>query len=76
MIYTNAMIEFEVSQISGTYIKRQNLRKKLTNKNNDYINTQIDICKGKIRDLRAMGSKESDLRHWYSEVTQFELRLL
>jgi len=76
MIHTEQSIEREVSQISGTHVKRNNLRKKLKQQSNDYINEKIMECKGKIRDLRAMGVKEQHLRDWYAEVTHFEIQLL
>ena len=76
MIYTIEEIEREVSQISGTHIKRNNLRKKLKQQSNDYINEKIMECRGKIRDLRAMGVKEQHLRDWYAEITHFEIQLI
>ena len=76
MILTSDEIEIKVSQVSGTYIKRRNLRKKLKEQSNSLINEQIQECKGKIRDLRAMSAKEETLRFWYSEVTNLELKLL
>jgi len=76
VIYTKAEIEREVSQISGTHVKRNNLRKKLKQQSNDYINEKIMECKGKIRDLRAIGVKGQCLRYWYAEVTHFEIQLL
>lgn len=76
MILTEQEIESKVSQCGGTWVKRRNLRKKLTGKSNKLVYEKIDICKGKIRDLRAMGVKEEVLRHWYAEVTKLELRLL
>ena len=76
MILTSGEIEIKVSQISGTWVKRRNQRKKLKEKSNRLINEKIMECKGKIRDLRAMSAKEETLRFWYSEVTNLELKLL
>ena len=76
MILTSDEIELKVSQVSGTYIKRRNLRKKLKEQSNSLINEKIQECKGKIRDLRAMSAKEEALRFWYSEVTKLEIKLL
>jgi len=76
MILTSDEIELKVSQVSGTYIKRRNLRKKLKEQSNSLINEKIQECKGKIRDLRAMAAREETLRSWYSEVTNLELKLL
>ena len=76
MILTEMGIELEVSRISGTHVKRNNLRKKLKKQSNDIINEKIKECKGKIRDLRALGAKEQSIRDWYSQVTKLEMRLL
>jgi hypothetical protein len=76
MILTSDEIEIKVSQISGTWVKRRNLRKKLKEKSNRLINEEIQECKGKIRDLRAMAATEETLRFWYSEVTNLEIKLL
>jgi uncharacterized coiled-coil DUF342 family protein len=76
MILTNDEIELKVSQIRGTHIKRNNLRKKLKEQSNNLVNEKIDECKGKIRDLRAMAATEETLRFWYTEVTNLELKLL
>lgn len=74
MILTDADIELRVSQISGTHIKRNNLRAKLKDASNKLIENKIMECKGRVRDLRALGSKEEDLRFWYSEITNLELK--
>lgn len=76
MIYTEEMIWEKALEVKGTYIKRNNLRKKLKDESNKEVNSKILECKGKIRDLRAFGAKEEVLRHWYSEVTQLEMRIL
>ena len=76
MILTDQDIDVRVSQISGTHIKRNNLRKKLKEKSNSLVNEKIQECKGKIRDLRAMSAKEETLRYWYSQVTKLEIQLL
>lgn len=76
MILTADEIELKVSQVSGTYIRRNNRRRKLKQKSNDCVNEKIKVCKGKIRDLRAMGAKEEVLRFWYSQVTKLEVQLL
>lgn len=76
MIITATELDLKVSQCSGTWVKRRNLRNKLTKTSNDSICGKIEEVKGKIRDLRAMGAKEQDLRFWYSEVTQLEVRIL
>lgn len=75
-IRTSAEIEDIVSRCQGTHIRRNNVRRLLTEASNDLVNEQISICKGKIRDLRAMGAREQALRDWYAEVTKYELMLL
>ena len=76
MILTDQDIEVRVSQISGTHIKRNNLRKKLKEQSNSSVNEKIQECKGKIRDLRAMSAREEVLRDWYSQITNLEMKLL
>lgn len=76
MILTEQEIEDRVSKVKGTHVKRNNLRRKLARESNRLVCEKIDECKGKIRDLRAMGAKEEALRHWYAEVTKYELMLL
>lgn len=75
MIRTAEEIETIVMQCKGTWVKRRNLRKKLAEESNKLVYEQIDICKGKIRDLRAMGAKEEALRGWYAKVTKLELKI-
>ena len=76
MILTEIDIDLRVSQISGTHIKRNNLRRNLKRQSNDLVNEEIHICKGMIRDLRAMGAREEALRYWYSQVTNLEVQIL
>jgi hypothetical protein len=76
MIRTKEEIELIVMQCKGTWVKRRNLRKKLTEESNSLIYREMDILRGKIRDLRAMGAKEEVLRYWYSEVTKLEVQIL
>lgn len=75
-ILTADGVESVVSKIKGTWVKRRNARKRLIAKSNAEVMEQISICKGKIRDLRAMGAREQDLRYWYAEVTKLEIKLL
>ena len=76
MVYTADQIEWEVSQCGGTWVKHRNLRSKLTKDSNDEINEKIAEFKGKVRDLKAMGASQSNLRFWFAEITQLEMRLL
>lgn len=75
-IRTAEEIEAIALSCSGTHVRRNNVRKLLTEASNDLVDEQISICKGKIRDLRAMGAREQALRDWYAEVTKYELMLL
>jgi hypothetical protein len=75
-IRTEEEIDAIVASITGTWVKRRNARKKLAGWSNELVNEEIMICKGKIRDLRAMGNSEQALRHWYAEVTKLELKIL
>ena len=76
MIRTEQEIESIVSQVSGTWVKRRNARNKMISESNSEVDKKISECRGKIRDLRAMGAKEEALRHWYAEVTKYELMIL
>jgi len=76
MIITSEELDLKVSRCGGTWVKRRNLRNKLTKASNDLVNEEMLIVRGKIRDLRAMGTTEQNLRFWYSELTQLEIKIL
>lgn len=76
MILTEQEIEDKVSKVKGTWVKRRNLRKKLAGESNRLVYEKIAECKGKIRDLKAAGAREQDLRCWYAEITKYELMIL
>lgn len=76
MIYTSKMIESKVSEISGTYIKRNNLRKKLKSETNLEINKEIDEIRKQIRCLKAQGLYQADFRSLYSQITKLEIKIL
>lgn len=76
MIYTEQEIDDIVLKIKGTWVKRRNMRNRLKQESNNEVIEEIAICKGKIRDLRAMGAREESLRHWYAELTKYELMIL
>ena len=76
MIYSQEQIEWEVSQLSGTHIKRNNLRKKLKLQSNAEVNERISKIKSEIRGLKSSGVKEQDLRLVYAKVSQLEIRIL
>lgn len=76
MIYTEQEIDDIVLKVKGTWVKRRNMRNKLKQQSNSEVAEKIAECKGKIRDLRAMGAREQVLRDWYAEVTKYELMFL
>lgn len=76
MIYTEAEIEKVVSKINGTYIKRNNMRKKLTDETNNDIETQIEAIRKDIRLRKLNGEKEQDVRGLYAEITKLEIQRL
>ena len=76
MVYTAEQIEFEVSQIGGTWVKHRNLRKKLINRSNKIINERINKLKQEVRSLKAAGIKQQALSPVYAKITQLEMRLL
>ena len=70
------MIEGKVSEISGTHIKRNNLRKKLKIETNLEINKKIEAIKKQVRCLKAQGLYQADFRQMYSEITNLEIKIL
>lgn len=76
MILTEQEIEYRVSKVNGTHIKRNNLRRKLVVKSNDEITTRINTIQKEIRKLKADGFKERDLRGLYANITKLELQIL
>tara|TARA_R110000851_G_C12726510_1_gene529160 strand:- start:251 stop:481 length:231 start_codon:yes stop_codon:yes gene_type:complete len=76
VVYTAEQIEWEVSQVGGTWVKHRNLRNKLTGASNKIINDRINKLKKEVRTLKAAGIKEQALSPVYAKITQLELRLL
>lgn len=76
MIHTEESIEWEVSQISGTWVKHRNLRNKLKEASNKIVNDRIEILRREIRSLKAAGIKEQALAPVYGKITQLQIRLL
>lgn len=76
MILTIEQVENEVSKVAGTWVKRRNLRKRLTEQSNKEVNREIDEIKKQIRCLKSQGLYQADFRSMYSEITQLELRLI
>lgn len=75
-ILTSSEVDAQVQNCKGTWVKRRNLRIKLKAQSNLLVVEEIKTVRAKIRDLRAMGAKEEMLRHWYSQLTKFELMIL
>lgn len=76
MILNKDQIEYEVSQISGTWVKRKNLRKKLVNQSNAEVNKRINKIKAEIRGLKTECVKEQALAPIYAKVTELEFKLI
>lgn len=76
MIYTQEQIDLEVSQLSGTWVKRRNLRRRLTKKSNNEILSRIEVIKREVRLLKLDGFTEQDCRELYANITKLELKTL
>lgn len=76
MIYTADEIEIEVSQCGGTWVKRRNLRNKLTKESNSEIKSRIEVIKKEVRKLKLDGFNEQDCRGLYANITKLSRRLL
>jgi len=74
--WTSEEIEAEVDNVSGTWVKRRNLREKLKAKNNQFVDNGIIKTQENIRLLKSLGAKEGILRSYYSLVTGLELKRL
>lgn len=76
MIYTEQEIESIVSKVKGTHIKRNNMRRKLTEESNKEVLSKIASARDEIRKLKASGASQQDLRNSYAGVTALELMIL
>jgi len=76
VVHTKESIEIEVSQVSGTWVKRRNLRNKLIKESNEIINKRIDKLKSEIRGLKFSGVKQQALAPVFAKITQLEIRIL
>ena len=65
-----------MSQCGGTWVKRINLRRKLTFKRNTEVVARISTIKKEIRKLKSDGFKEQDLRLLYANITKLEGNML
>ena len=76
MILTVDEIEAQARKCGGTYIKRNNLRKRLKASSNATCQKEIDSIKKEIRARKVAGAKEGDLREMYAKITHLEMRIL
>jgi len=74
--WTTEEIEAEVDKVSGAWVKRRNLREKLKAENNNNLDNTIMVLKSNIRVLKANGAKQGTLVHFYSKLTELELKRL
>ena len=75
-IRTEKEIEQIVAGCGGTWVRRKNVREKLTKWSNDLLDKDIDLQRKAVRRFKADGAKESDLRCHYAEITKLELMKL
>ena len=76
MIYTEEMIWEKALEVKGTYIKRNNLRKRLKTESNNEVNDRIEKIKTEIRALKASGVRNQALAPIYAKITHLEMRIL
>ena len=74
--WTAEEIELEVDKLSGGWVKRRNLRARLTLENNKHVDREISDISAVIRNLRAIGTTEQNIRHWYAEKSKLEFKKL
>ena len=75
-LWSSKEIEQEVSKLSCGWVKRKNLREKLTCENNEYLERCVRLIQENIRALKASGAKQSYLRSYYAAITEMELKKL
>ena len=76
MIYTAAQIDQKVSQISGTWVKRKNLKKKLTAASNKVTDGRIEAIRYEVRRSKDLGVRQQELAPFFSDITNLEIRYL
>lgn len=72
-VRTEKEIDQIVAGISGTWVKRRNARAKLIKWSNELIDYDINLQRVQIRQLKADGARQSDLRCHYAEITKLEI---
>ena len=76
MIIGIAEIEIQVSKVSGTWVKRKNLRNRLVSGNNKEVNRLIELIRSDIRKKKSQGFKQWDLVDLFGEITELEFKLI
>ena len=76
MILSLEQIECRVLSCGGTHIKRNNLRKRLKEENNEECEKNIERLRALVRKLKAGGEKEGNLRAHYSQIGFFQRLIL
>ena len=77
MIMTSDEIEQAVDELqNSTSLKRRNLRKRLIERSNKFVEREIRELQRQIRAKRALGAKDGDLMGDFSRVTDLEMRLI
>lgn len=71
-VRTMQEIEKLTRRLGGTWVRRRNARKKMIAWSNEIVDEAIHAKKKEIRQLKAEGMKERDLREHYAEVTRLE----
>lgn len=72
MIISLEQIEHRVLSCGGTHVKRNNIRKRLKEENNKECEKNIERLRALVRELKAGGEKEGDLRKYYSQIGYFQ----
>ena len=75
-IKTKADIDAVVALMPGTWVKRRNLRVKLTTASNEAVTGLIDELRTEVRAIKASGAKQNELSGLFSKITNLELKLI
>ena len=78
MLITIEGIDLAVSKLEGTatWVKRKNLRNKLTAANNKELDRRIGLLQKEIREKKARGYKQRDLTNLFSMITELEFKII
>lgn len=75
-VMTAQEIERVVMLIDGTWIKRRNARKNLTDASNKEVSRQISKIESELRKLKACGASQQDLRLLFSDLSRLKNKLI